>query len=304
MKDVSVVVPAYNQADLLGHALRALLDQTLAPDRYEVVVVDDGSTDDTPRVVEALAPRIRLVRFPANRGRSAARNAGIRAARAGLIVFVDSDVLVRPDFLDQHRRTHAGHGREVLSRGPVVAVPSVDAAAGARVPRFAASPAYLDTANAGVARAALERAGMFDESFPGYGWEDLELGIRLRRAGVRRVFCPQAVAFHVQPPAQWADVENLVRKEDARARSAAYFYRKTPTLETRLLIQLTPAHRLGYWLFSCGGWLDSTRAAALAGWLTRRGWSSLAFAVLRSGLNQRYLRTLQRELRNHAPAVA
>ena len=303
MMDVSVVVPAYDQAALLGHALRALLDQTLAPDRYEVVVVDDGSTDDTTRVVEALAPRIRLLRFPANRGRSAARNAGIRAARADLIVFVDSDVLVRPDFLDQHRRTHAGHGREVLSRGPVVTVPSVDAA-GARVPRFAASPAYLDTANAGVARAALERAGMFDEGFPGYGWEDFELGIRLKRAGVRRVFCPQAVAFHVQPPTQWADVGSLARKEDARARSAAYFYRKVPTLETRLLIQLTPVHRLVYWLLSCGGWLDSTRAAALAGRLKRRGWSSLAFAVLRSGLNQHYLRTLRRELMHHAPAAA
>jgi GT2 family glycosyltransferase len=183
-------------------------------------------------------------------------------------------------------------------------VPSVDAAAGARVPRFAASPAYLDTANAGVARAALERAGMFDEGFPGYGWEDFELGIRLKRAGVRRVFCPQAVAFHVQPPTQWADVGSLARKEDARARSAAYFYRKVPTLETRLLIQLTPVHRLVYWLLSCGGWLDSTRAAALAGRLKRRGWSSLAFAVLRSGLNQHYLRTLRRELMHHAPAAA
>src|SRR5207244_3874160 len=115
--------PTYNQADLLRENLRSLVDQTLPKDSYEIVVVDDGSTDHTTAVLREFAGPVRIVQLPANRGRSAARNEGIRHALGRLVTFVDSDILVRRDFLAQHLDAYRSHGPGVLSRGPVVLVP-------------------------------------------------------------------------------------------------------------------------------------------------------------------------------------
>src|SRR3989454_6016449 len=173
--DLSVVVPTYNQAELLRESVQSLVDQTLSPGQYEIVVVDDGSTDGTPTVLAEFGHSVQVVRLPANRGRSAARNAGIREARAPLIVLVDSDILVRPDFLDQHLQAHRREGAGILSRGPVIDVPDVARAKNGSGLRVASSPASLTTATAGVEKSALVRAGLFDEAFPGYGWEDFDL---------------------------------------------------------------------------------------------------------------------------------
>jgi len=198
--DLSVIVPTYNQADLLRESLRSLLDQKLPKEAYEIVVVDDGSTDHTAAVLREFGAPIRTVQLPANRGRSGARNEGIRRASGQLVTFVDSDIIVRQDFLTWHLDTYRSHGPGVLSRGPVVLVPDVQTARHGPMPRLATSPAYLDTANASVERSALLKAGLFDERFPGYGWEDFELGLRLRRLGIRRVFCRQAVASTFNRP--------------------------------------------------------------------------------------------------------
>src|SRR4051794_21426577 len=92
----SVIVPAYNAEATLGACLRALLDQTLAPAAYEVIVVDDGSTDTTARVA---------ARFPvsvlrqAHAGPAAARNQGARAARGEILAFTDADCEPVPAWL-------------------------------------------------------------------------------------------------------------------------------------------------------------------------------------------------------------
>lgn len=294
--DISVVVPTYNQADLLRENLRSLVDQTLPKDSYEIVVVDDGSTDHTAAVLREFAGPVRIVQLPANRGRSAARNEGIRHALGRLVTFVDSDILVRRDFLAQHLDAYRSNGPGVLSRGPVVLVPDVQTARDSPMPRLTSSPAFLDTANASVERSALLKAGLFDERFPGYGWEDFELGIRLRRLGIRRVFCRQAVGFHVQPPITQASIQNLLRKEDERAKSAVYFYRKHPTVEVRLLIQATSVHRLLYSIQSGFGLLTPTNVEHIAARLRRSGRNGLAELVMRGVLNRHYVQRLDDEL--------
>src|SRR3954470_1810603 len=97
VKTVSVIIPTYNYARYLPQAIDSALGQTHAP--LEVIVVDDGSTDDTPRVLEAYASRIRVIR-QANQGAGAARNAGIAAARGEYVAFLDSDDLWRRDKLE------------------------------------------------------------------------------------------------------------------------------------------------------------------------------------------------------------
>lgn len=97
LPQVSVVVPLYNKERHVRRALDSILQQTMRD--FEIVVVDDGSTDGGAAIVEGLAdPRIRLFR-QANAGVSVARNNGIDAARADLIAFCDADDAWRPDFL-------------------------------------------------------------------------------------------------------------------------------------------------------------------------------------------------------------
>ena len=300
--DLSIVVPTYNQADLLQENLRSLVDQTLVKDAYEIVVVDDGSSDHTGAVLREFGPPVKVVRFPANRGRSAARNAGIRQASAPLIVLVDSDIVVRRDFLASHLHTHRREGPGIISRGPVIDVDTIARAREGPVPKVAPSPAYLTTANAAAEKQALVRAGLFDEAFPGYGWEDFDLGFRLKRIGVRRVFCKEAVAFHIEPQDRREDVAALLQKEEARARSAVYFFRKHPSFETRLLIQTTPVHRGLYWLQSGCGLLTPRNITGVGAWLRRRGLHGLARLALRGVLNQHYLQTLESQFGRDAAA--
>jgi len=94
---ISVVIPAYNRADLIGETLDAILGQTLAP--FEVIVVDDGSRDATWEVLQSYAPRVRSIRIE-NSGDLVARNAGLRLATGDLVAFCDSDDLWRPNFLE------------------------------------------------------------------------------------------------------------------------------------------------------------------------------------------------------------
>ncbi|MGH2373988.1 MAG: glycosyltransferase family 2 protein [bacterium] len=293
--EVSVVLPTYNDASILRHALAHLARQALPPTAFEVVVVDDGSTDETPEVVAAAGAgpaRVRSVRFDRNRGRSAARNAGIRAALAPLIVFVDSDVLVRSDFLQQHMEIHRSAARPVVGRGPVVLITEPEIPA--RPPIIGMSPAYIDTANASVMRQALIDAGLFDEGFPAYGWEDFELGLRLKARGLPRAYSSAAVAFHVQPHPTTDSFGDWLAKEEDRARTALYLLRKHPSREARMLIQDTALQRAGHFVWGGAGLLSARQTLSLARWLHARNLHSLAFFITRGILNRHYLQSLDR----------
>jgi glycosyltransferase involved in cell wall biosynthesis len=291
----SVVIPTYNDAALLRDALTRLVDQTLPADAYEIIVVDDGSTDATPDVVTAAARarvRVRLERFEENRGRSAARNAGIRAAGAPIIVFVDSDILVRRDFVERHLAIHAAAASPVLGRGPVLLIPTREMPPTDPVVRI--SPAFLATANASIGRQVLFDVGMFDEGFRAYGWEDFDLGLRLQAHGVRRVFDPKALAYHVEPVPAADDLPRYLSKEEERARTALYLLRKHPGRQTRWLIQDTSLQRAVHFVLGGAGWLTPDNAPRLAARLYARGHYTLATLVIRGVLNRHYLASLQR----------
>lgn len=97
MPAISVIIPTYNRAQLVEMAVQSVLAQTFRD--YEVIVVDDGSTDETEAVVAGLGPQVRYLRR-ANQGPSVARNTGISAARGAYISFLDSDDVFRPQNLE------------------------------------------------------------------------------------------------------------------------------------------------------------------------------------------------------------
>lgn len=100
MTTVSVVVPTYNRATVLRRAIESVLDQTFQD--FEVVIADDGSTDNTPSVVESFSDeRIHYLRFSENQGANAVRKAGIKATNGDYIAFLDSDDKWKPEKLER-----------------------------------------------------------------------------------------------------------------------------------------------------------------------------------------------------------
>ncbi|MFN2459106.1 MAG: glycosyltransferase family 2 protein [Candidatus Velthaea sp.] len=236
---LTIQLCTYRRPQLLARVLEACFDQTLAPDAYEVVLVNDGSPDETPQVVERMRPLARCrfeVIHQANGGLAKARNAGIARATGERIAFIDDDVLPVPAFAAEHLHSDERAG-DVIVRGAVINTPSAD-----RLPPPIWTPAhysgnYFWTTNVSLRRSRLERAGGgFDEAFAEYGWEDIELGMRLRRLRTRAVFNKDALAFHVKPPARRTNVAGMLRQVRAQARTAALLQRKHPHWRVALAI--------------------------------------------------------------------
>lgn len=301
---LSVVVTTYNRAAILAKCLDALLDQEGQPS-YEVLVVDDGSTDATPELLSKLMQtheRLRVYRQP-NAGRSAARNAGIREARGEILCYVDSDVFVTRGFVQAHLDAHAafrarsGGRRECFVQGQSVNIDKLEDAYKAKVPPFDPSRAFFDTKNVSIRRALLSEVGGFDTGFVEYGWEDLELGLRLKDRGVAIVRAREALGFHFHPAFTVSNLPKLRRIEEERGRMAARFFRLRPTWEVRLMIQLTPLHDVLNAIATWGGLLDERNMRAVFAWLERRGQAWWAGQWAQIILNRYNVAELHRALR-------
>lgn len=303
---LSVVIPTYNRLPILQKCLRALEGQRLsAPvEHYEVVVVDDGSTDATVAWIRenaAALPHVRLIQQE-HGGPAEGRNRGVREARGDVIVFIDSDLVVLPDFLNCHGRALERHwsrsgNRLCFTYGAVINTANFDDPTSEPHKLRDLSWAYFATGNVAIDREVLERSGLFDTAFRLYGWEDLELGERLRRMGVELVRCPEAAGYHWHPPLNLEQIPDLIRVERERARMGLVFFRKHPTRRVRLIIQFTWLHRLLWELLTLGGLLNERSLRPLLAWLIRQGKPGLAMELLRLPLNRLGVRALYAEAR-------
>ncbi|HET9341671.1 MAG TPA: glycosyltransferase [Candidatus Eremiobacteraceae bacterium] len=231
MSDASVVIATRNRAGLLRGCLERLRAQSAAG-RFDVVVVDNGSTDETPAVIAAAANaglaihRIHVAE--PNRGK--ARNAGIASASGAVILFCDDDTLPPRGWVEAHLAARAADPKSVVS-GPIVNVESDADLPPPSAKNF--SRAFFCTCNVSVARAELDAVGGFDERYDLYGWEDTDLGVRLKERSARRVWSWEAHIYHVKPAAaQPLDARIALATE--KGTMAARFVRKSPTLPVRL----------------------------------------------------------------------
>jgi GT2 family glycosyltransferase len=235
----------YNRAALLERVLEACFDQTVADDSYEVVLVDDGSSDETPSVIERArlhAPCAFLVVSQENRGLAGARNSGIARARGERIIFIDDDVLVLPNFVAEHLRSHAA-SPEAIVRGGAIEVESLDELPPPVWSIKNYSGNYFWTTNVSAPLATIRAIGGFDESFSEYGWEDIDVGLRLRARGVKAVFNPRALVYHFKPPLRASSIEAMVRQARAKARTAVALARLHPHWRAYLATGINPAQR-------------------------------------------------------------
>jgi glycosyltransferase involved in cell wall biosynthesis len=299
---VSVVIPTYNRSEPLEACLLTLAAQTYPAGRWEVVVVDDGSDDETPAIVRRHATALPLtaLRHAVRCGSGPARNTGVARARGDVVVFLDSDTLAPPWLLGEHARTHAG--RRCFVDGPAITVRG----GGAVGPAPFEAPwvrllAALDlagarfvTANVSCRRADLVAAGGFDVAFGArYGWEDTELGLRLLRLGVERVKNRRAYVLHRQRSGyDWR--ERGLKQEEAGV-NAAYFLSKHATPDVARLVRGRP--HLARAFAACGLDADRVRRAC-----ARVVWHSpLAWGLCQIHEIQQYERGLRRGLARTAP---
>lgn len=211
---LNVIIPAYNAAATITEVLAALRPQLGPDDR--VLVVDDGSTDETAaRVRAATIPEVQLtLRSIPHGGPAAARNAGLHAATADILLFLGADCVPARDCLRRHRTVHRRYPEETVGCvGFVTWDPLLEPtpfmvwlehggnqnAYGEIAGEWWVDPrSYCYGANLSLKRSLLTSVGGFDAArFPSYGFEDLELGFRLQRLGVQLWYEPTARAWHV-----------------------------------------------------------------------------------------------------------
>jgi glycosyltransferase involved in cell wall biosynthesis len=205
MVDVSVIVPTHNRSNLLALTLGSVLQQRAVD--LEVIVVDDGSTDDTAEVVAGLGDaRVRLVRHDTPQGVAGARNRGIAEARGRWVAFLDDDDLWAPDKLARQLQAAHQSGRAWVYTGAVVVGDRLEILGGAPpeppervrvlLPRYDAVPGGGSSVL--VRRDTLERAGRFDGRLR--NTEDWEMWIRLAKLEPPAWVCEPLVAkrTHVQ----------------------------------------------------------------------------------------------------------
>ncbi|NOZ70953.1 MAG: glycosyltransferase [Chloroflexi bacterium] len=207
----SVIVPAYNAERFLPRCLAALHAQTLPATDYEIVVVDDGSSDNTAQL--AKEGGVRVVRGE-HAGAAAARNAGVAAALAPIVVFTDADCEPAPDFL-QHLLTPLDHPKVSGARGVYrsrqkgIVARFVQLEYEERYSRIAhiaeeqGTVNALDTSYCCYRRDDFLAAGGFDTRFASAAGEDHELSYRMAEAGHVFRFVPEAVVYHWHMDSVW-----------------------------------------------------------------------------------------------------
>ncbi len=201
---VSVVVAVYNRAHEIGACLESLLSLDYPPNGFEIIVVDDGSCDDTCNVVSGYD--VKLIALPENRGQSAARNHGVREALGEIVAFVDSDCIVDPGWL-KDLVPYFRDGRNVLVGGYVASFyreslldryeevnSPLNMGEETVVGAGAESDFYVPTCNMLVRKEAYVRVGGLNEQMR--VGEDVDLCWRLKEHGFRLVYVPKGVVSH------------------------------------------------------------------------------------------------------------
>lgn len=263
MDSLTVVIPTFNRNTVLKRALDGYFAQSEPNAIHELIIVDDGSTDDTEATVREMS---RLSPFPirylrqTNSGPAAARNFGIRETRTDVILFTDSDIAPDHCLVAQHLESHNRHPQANIAVLGYVTWPSQPAPTpfmkwygerqlfGYRQIRH---KQHLDfttfySCNLSLKTNFLRAHGQFDEGFKTAAYEDIELGYRLSNAGLQLLYNPQAVAYHHQ----FVLFVDACRKSHENSAAARMFFQKEAgryLLEHQRYRKPRVSHRIAKW---------------------------------------------------------
>lgn len=254
--DATIIIPTFNRSDALVETLSALARTDYPADRWEAIVVDDGSTDDTEFVVtkwiEQSGAPVRYMRQK-NAGPAAARNRGAAQARGRVLIFIDNDIVVEPDFISAHLETLAANpGCWVVGR--IVHPPQIRSTPFGRYrdsvwESFHQSHADgrvietdgMTAANVSLLAKDFESLGGFDEDFTIASSEDWDLGVRARLRGIRVLYNPKIIVLHND----WAlTLDRFCERQKMYSISDVLLWRKygESSLRARLVHENSPVN--------------------------------------------------------------
>jgi GT2 family glycosyltransferase len=233
--EISVVIATRDRPARLAAALEALRAQTIGVERLEVIVVDDGSGNETQGLLARLpegGPEVRVIRLTGS-GPAAARNAGWTAARSPLVAFTDDDCEPTPNWLEEIVAAAAASPGAIV-QGVTTPIPresEILRRPFSRTRLIEEPNPWFATCNIAYPRELLERLNGFDELFPEALGEDTDLGWRAVEMGASREFAPGAVVHHA--------VEDLgpggYMRHALRGADAVYAFRRHPGLRAETL---------------------------------------------------------------------
>jgi GT2 family glycosyltransferase len=294
---ISVVVPTFDRLPRLQRVLGGLAAQTVERDRFEVVVVSDGSTDGTDEYLRSGATPVpvRAISQP-NSGPAVARNRGVAHSTTDLVLFLDDDVVPDPRLIEEHLRSHEALGERAVVLGPMLTPDDADLAPWVRWEQVMLTKQYdamqrgdweptarqFYTGNASIRRCHLDAVGGFDPAFRRA--EDVELAYRLDALGLRFHFNPDAVGHHYaeRSYSSWLDNAEAYGRNDvvmARQRGQGWLLRT-------IWAEFEHHHVLVRALVRAGAHRPRLRATAtvglrlLAGGAARTGWEAASLGAL------------------------
>ena len=236
--DLSVLICTYQRRDTLERCLRSFQRQS-ATGRYELVIVNDGSTDGTRELLEEFDFQVPVqIIHRENGGLSAARNSGLEVARGRYVLLVNDDTIADEKLVATHLAAHAAQPDEVAVLGSFEQPAHVLDNALMRVledDTFVFCFSQLEpgkrhdwnafwTCNISVLTDAVRATDCFDETFRHYGCEDTDLGLRLHEGGIEVLYEPQARAWHDHV----LDFDELARRNRTTAQAWVRLFRKHP----------------------------------------------------------------------------
>ncbi|MFA5104266.1 MAG: glycosyltransferase [Candidatus Margulisiibacteriota bacterium] len=267
MTDISVVIPTYNRKNILLRTIKSLFDQTYPKDKYEIIIVDDGSADGTMEAVEKIVrtenctgglpagkagfktrPDVSYIKqSPSKKGPAAANNLGIKAAKGKYILLMNNDVIADPRLIEEHMKdhvnaSHAKHqqrtGKDIIVQGRVINTSSMEEL-GKKHKGYTGgynnfSFGYFTTWNCSLSKEILLKAGLFDEDFRNLCWEDVELGFRLRKMGIKQKNNKNAFGYHFRHEFSMKDIGWVKDKSLKMGGNAMIYYKKHPVFEVKI----------------------------------------------------------------------
>lgn len=256
---LSIIIPTYNRLEILKRCLRLLEEQSASRDSFEVLVVDDGSTDGTREYLESYvvaSPLQARYFYQQNKKQGVARNLGAQHARGDLLMFIGDDILATPVLVEQHLAFHDRYNtnRNMAVLGYIRWAPDM------KVTRFMnwvgemgwqfgfsliKDPMDLPfnffyTSNISLPQQRFIDCGGFDEDFREYGWEDIELSLRLKERGLKIVYNPEALAYHFHP----TSLASFCQRQMKVGYSALCFFNKHPEMERFLSMTWVPRYSI------------------------------------------------------------
>ena len=233
-KLISIIIPTRNRKKILKKCLQALNKQSINNNKFEIIIIDDGSTQDIETMIKSLNLKPKLkYHYQKHSGPAKSRNKGIKLAAGKYIIFIDDDIIVNEQFVEKHLNKLLNNDK-VIVHGPVIHTNNLDnpTAAEKKIRDF--SSAFFATGNASIKKSYLKEAGLFNENFYEYGWEDLEFGKRLKQLNLKAVTAENAIGYHLKYQFSPNHLPNIKEKEKKRGRMAVLYHDINPSFSVKL----------------------------------------------------------------------